>query len=383
MELIKKFPDPFVRNNGKRVASLTEWETRREEIKEIILDFEYGTMPGPPARVDAVQKGIRRFDFGDVLESIQLVFTPHVERPDVTFSVDVSIWLPSEKSVDEKRKQIPEFGKDGLPTLVCVGGGTFFDMLDQGYEVITFQNTQIEPDKQGNPLRGPARRAYDEVEPGNYTWGSIAIWAWGARRVLDYALTRKEVNKQHVIVSGHSRNGKAALLAGALDERFSLVNPAGSGCGGAGSFLALGDRAESLGDLVDRKRWWAWMHPEFAKFARRESLLPFDQHFVMGLVAPRPLLRVEGIGDVWANPEGTSCAFLATEPVYEYLGVPDRNGVNYRLGGHEHNDEDREALMRFAEWHFFGIPPGRSFKDLVVQKDDVPALFDWRAPGTR
>ncbi len=383
MKLIKPFPDPFVKNNGKRVASVAEWEARRQEIKKIILDFEYGIMPGPPERVDVVQKGFQRLDFGDTLESIQLVFIPHTERADVTFPVDVSIWHPSEQCVDEKRKQIPRFGKDGLPTLIYVGSGTSFDMLDQGYVIISFQNTQIEPDKAGNPLRGPARRAYDEVEPGSYTWGSIAIWAWGACRVLDYALTRKDVNKQQVIVSGHSRNGKTALLAGALDERFSAVNPAGSGCGGAGSYLALGDGAETLADLVNRKRWWAWMHPEFGKFARRESLLPFDQHFVMSLVAPRPLLRVEGIGDIWANPEGTSCAFLATEPIYEFLGAPDRNGIHYRPGGHEHDDADREALMKFVEWHFFGIPPDRPFKDLVVEKVELPALFDWQAPATR
>ena len=135
------------------------------------------------------------------------------------------------------------------------------------------------------------------------------------------------------MISEHSRNGKTALLAGALDDRIAIVNPAGSGCAGAGSYLALGDDCEDLAALTERKRWWTWTHPDFEKWAGHEKDLPFDQHFLMGLVAPRPLLQTEGRDDLWANPEGTDASFSATQPIYGFLGVPERNGIHIREGG--------------------------------------------------
>ena len=72
--------------------------------------------------------------------------------------------------------------------------------------------------KQGNPIVGPAQQAYEKLEPGKYSWGSISVWAWGTLQLLEYVLTLIHVDKNQIMISGHSRNGKTALLAGALDD---------------------------------------------------------------------------------------------------------------------------------------------------------------------
>lgn len=381
MKIIKKLPDPFRKRDGNRVCDVEDWQLRREEIKDMMLNIQYGTMPGPPDRMNIkkLEKNIIGED--EVIETIHFEFIPRQDRPDIKFGMDVTVLIPSKEAIKQKKKQIEDFGKDGLPCVIYVGGRALFDLSDEGYMVISYQNTQLEPDKMGNPIIGPAQSAYEDAYPEiNHSWGSIAVWTWGGMRMVDYALTRKDVNPNQIIISGHSRNGKTALLAGALDERISIVNPAGSGCAGAGSYLILGDNCEDLAALTGRDRWWAWTHPDFEKWADREQDLPFDQHFLMGLVAPRPLIRVEGDSDEWANPKGTSCTFLATEPIYEFLSAKRRNGIFYHKGGHQHTDEDRQILMKFAEDYFFKGESGRKFKDIIIDPSLKSEFMDWQKP---
>lgn len=381
MKLIKELPDPFRTRNGRRVATAADWRSRRCEIRALMLDLQYGALPGAPEEMRVHAESTEQTDDGGRRDSLRLEFVPNKARPDVSFGMDVSVRHPSPEAVELRRRRIGAFGRGGLPVLLYVGSGAFAEPPDRGVMMVCYQNDQLEPMEEGNPIVGPARSAYEELEPGAYSWGSIAVWAWGAMRLLDYVLAIPEANGGQVMVSGHSRNGKAALLAGALDDRFALVNPAGSGCAGAGSYLALGAECEDLAALTDRKRWWAWTRPEFATWAGREEELPFDQHFLMGLVAPRPLLRTEGDEDHWANPAGTCASFLATEPVYEFLGVPERNGIHFHPGGHHQGEEDIEALLDFADWQFFGGEAGRSFKRLPRGSETFPTLFRWKPPA--
>jgi hypothetical protein len=308
---------------------------------------------------------------------LKLKIIPRLSKPDLFFYLDAELWFPSDKSIINKQKLIPEYSVNGIPVLVYIGRNYFPDLLDKGYAILSFDNNQLQPAKMGRPEIGGVKTTYEKISPGKYSWGSIAVWAWGALQLVEYALTRSELNPNQIIISGHSRNGKAALLAGALDPRIAIVNPAGSGCAGAGSYLALGDNCEDLAALTDRKRWWDWTHPDFEKWAGNETDLPFDQHFLMGAIAPRPLLRVEGIGDTWANPEGTACSFLATEPIYKFLGAVENNAIAYRKGGHTHSKKDRRALVKLAERHFFGQECQESFKNLPFDVARFPKLFDW------
>lgn len=380
MRILSSLPDPFVMADGSHVQTDEDWQRRRTEIKDTLLGIQYGTVPGAPDLLSAESLSSGREDNGDTQEKVRLEFTPDRNRPDITFGMDITVWRPSPRAIARRKDTVDGSGDNGIPALIYVGKSAFRSVLESGIAMIGYENNQLEPMEMGNPILGPARRAYEELAPGAYSWGAIAVWAWGALRVLDYALSLPELDGDQMLVSGHSRNGKTALLAGALDERFAIVNPAGSGCAGAGSYLALGEGCEDLAALTSRDRWWAWTRADFESWSGREEQLPFDQHFLMSLIAPRPLLRTEGTTDTWANPEGTCVTFLGTEPIYEVLGVPDRNGIHFHEGGHTHTEEDAAALVTFADWHLNDLEPTLDFKQLIITEDQHPSLEHWAIP---
>ena len=381
MKLINKLPDPFLKEDGNRVVTLEDWNIRRQEIKDMIINIQYGSMPNSPEKVTITNLESKTLDGGETQDELYFDFVPKRDQPEIKFGMNVTVLSPSVEAVKRRQNSVKDFGVNGIPALIYVGKSVFYDLLQNGYMMICYENNQLEPMEMGNPIIGPAQQAYEELEPGKYSWGSISVWAWGALQLLEYALTLTAINKKQIMISGHSRNGKTALLAGALDDRIAIVNPAGSGCAGAGSYLALGDDCEDLAALTSRKRWWTWTHPDFEKWAGREKDLPFDQHFLMGLVAPRPLLRTEGHNDLWANPKGTYASFLATQPIYDFLGTPKRNGIHIREGGHYQGEEDSAALLAFADWHFFNLPPKHNFQEELSENMKLPTLFHWTRPN--
>ena len=380
MKLIKELPDPFLMKDDSHVVTLEDWNLRRQEIKDMMINIQYGSMPSPPEEVIIKNLESKTLDGGETQEELYFEFVPKRDQPEIKFGMNVTVLFPSSEAVKRRKNSVKSFGQNGIPALIYVGKSVFHDLLQSGYMMICYENNQLEPMEMGNPIVGPAQQAYEKLEPGKYSWGSISVWAWGALQVLEYTLTLTGINKNQIMISGHSRNGKTALLAGALDDRIAIVNPSGSGCAGAGSYLALGDDCEDLAALTDRKRWWAWTHPDFEKWAGHEKDLPFDQHFLMGLVAPRPLLRTEGHDDLWANPIGTYASFLATQPIYDFLGAPKRNGIHIREGGHYQGEEDSAALLAFADWHFFNLAPKHHFQKKLQGKMKLPTFFRWKRP---
>ncbi len=207
MRLIKKLPDPFLLSDGSRVNNLSDWHRRRTEIRDMMLGIQYGTMPGAPeiASVDAGEEEVQ--EGGATRQELKMEFTPYRNRRDISFGMDVTLWRPSSEAIDRRKKEVAGFGEQGLPALVYVGGRVFRNVLESGIVTLCFENNQLEPMEMGNAIVGPARSAYRELEPGVNSWGSISVWAWGARRVLEYALSLPDVNSDQICVSGHSRIG--------------------------------------------------------------------------------------------------------------------------------------------------------------------------------
>ena len=378
MRLIKTLPDPFVLLNGQRVSTLKEWDQRRLEIRHMMIDLQYGSLPGAPENIsiNCLEKNID--PHGNHTQKYRMVFIPKYDRSDTNFFMDFRVTNPSPSNKNNNFNKT--ISSKRFPTLIYVGNNTCKIATDNGFKVISFDNSQLEEMEMGRPIVGRARKCYDIVEPGRYSWGSISAWAWGAIRLVDYALTMDDVDPDKIIISGHSRNGKTALLAGALDERIAIVNPAGSGCAGAGSYLALGANCENLKALTDKKRWRHWMHKDFRRWADHEKELPFDQHFLMGLVAPRPLLLTEGSQDYWANPLGTCVTHLATRKIYDFFGSRKNNGIFFHEGGHDHSNEDFAALVDFANLHFFSTPNKLTFDKILPEVENVTDLFLWQTP---
>jgi hypothetical protein len=335
--LAAELPDPLVFADGHRVQNADDWGARRGEIRKLVMQVEYGELPPTPRKVTVTQL---------ISHQLQPAMTQH-----------------------EQYKVICDLGegKDKLgfviDLLIPPGNGPFpvilrgdwcwkktpddiaKTILDRGYIVADFNRLEFSADREKQNVGLVA--AYPDG-----AFGAVAAWAWGFGRAVDALVTLPVVDKNKIAVTGHSRGGKAALLAGALDERIALTAPNGSGCGGAGCFRIMGEKAETL-EMITRN-FPTWFTPKFREFAGREDELPLDQHFVKALVAPRALLTTEGLDDLHANPSGAYATHRAARAVYELLGKSDRIAVHFRPGGHEHNATDFAAMLDFADECFSG-----------------------------
>ncbi len=334
---LRALPDLLRFADGRVVEMPEQWEARRTELKAIANYFEYGHFPARPDKVTAEDCVTTSLDnAAGTQERMKLIIGSSEQ-----LSMQVAITRPK----SEKPLPVIVTEVHRISSLPCIPM-----LLEHGYMLVQYQREDLDPDQADEV--GPAQLAYPK-----HDWATIAVWAWGAMRVVDYLETRDDVDMQHIAITGHSRGGKAALLAGAMDERFALVVPNGSGCGGAGCFRDTPRDAESLAQITDPKRFGYWFHPRLHWFADREERLPFDQHLMKALVAPRGLLCTEATGDRWANPVGTRRTSLAAQEVFTLLGVPEKNALHYRDGQHDQTIEDWRALLAFAQWHFFGHRP--------------------------
>jgi hypothetical protein len=254
------------------------------------------------------------------------------------------------------------------------GRGTQVDVwalegsLDRGYAVATFYSGDVDPDRADvrAGIQPHLRKAGEK--PGPHDGGTIAAWAWGLQRAVDYLVTDKDLDKNRIAVVGHSRLGKAAILAGAFDERIALVIPHQAGCGGTAP--SRGQVGESVKQINDR--FPHWFDGAFKAFNDRPDRLPFDQHCLVALCAPRPVLFTNAVDDTWSNPEGQFRVLRAADPVYRLLGagglearrlpepgklIDSTLGYHIRPGKHSMGPADWKVFLAFADKHF-GQPAG-------------------------
>ena len=236
-------------------------------------------------------------------------------------------------------------------------------ILKRGYALATAYYGDIEPDHPKGWLAGIRSVAGDSARYGNdqaNEWGAIGAWAWGMSRIMDYLQTDPAIDARRVILLGHSRIGKAALWAGAQDERFAAVISNESGEGGA----ALARR--TYGETVERLNtsFPHWFTGRYRTYNRRVADLPVDQHELLALIAPRPLYVASADGDQWSDPKGEFLGALQAEPAYRLYGKtglgtsafpklnqPVGQTIRYhdRTGKHDVMDYDWAQYLRFAD----------------------------------
>ncbi len=239
-------------------------------------------------------------------------------------------------------------------------------LIDRGYALATAYCGDIDPDNYRHEFGDGIHPLFYEpsqTKPLPDEWGTIGAWAWGLSRALDYLIEHEpRINGDKVCLIGHSRLGKTSLWAGAQDERFALVISNNSGCGGAALYRReFGERIHHMIKPVGY--WFCGNH---AQFAKREQVLPVDQHMLLALIAPRPLYVASASKDLWADPKGEFLAAKAATAVYALLGkqglpvsqMPALNtsvqgtiGYHIREGEHAVTAFDWKHYLDFADRH--------------------------------
>ncbi|RUL87410.1 acetylxylan esterase [Tautonia sociabilis] len=370
-------PDPLVAEDGTRVMSPEQWrDVRRPEILRLFSELMYGKTPGGrPERmrwevVDssddaldglATRKQIRIFFDGrdDGPRMDLLLYTPAAaEGPVPTF---LGLNFRGNHTVFPDPAILLPDGADEADRGERRGRWPIDVILRNGFGVATAWYFDIDPDVKDQWSDGvhPIFYAEGQDRPLPDEWGAIGAWAWGLSRAMDYLEADEDVDGSRVIVLGHSRLGKTSLWAGAQDERFALVISNDSGCGGA----ALSRRR--FGETVERinTTFPHWFSDSFNQFNANEDSLPFDQHMLIALIAPRPVLVCSAEEDLWADPRGEFLSAKHAGPVYRLLGADDLGvdemppvntlvggtiGYHIRPGAHDVTLRDWDVFMEFA-----------------------------------
>lgn len=362
-----ELPDLFARPGGGRISERKEWPEQAAAWREQVLDMEYGGLPPKPSavRIETLSHSSVRWPGDPQL----LTYRVHCLGGELPFSFCVQILFP----------QAP-----GRYPAIISGDGCWWYVTDDvarhvvesGCALVMFNRTEMAEDLgyvNSPNVRQRSGGLYD-VYPGR-TFAALSAWAWGYHRCVDLLQELPFIDPARIAISGHSRGGKTTLVAGASDERITLVNDNASGAGGSAAFRYVGDGGEKL-DLLNV--FPSWFGPGLRPYLGKEEALPFDQHCLLAAIAPRLLLSTYSLGDRWANPEGmVQCAWAAGE-VYRFLGAPDNLAFHFRSGGHSHTLADWDVLLDFIGWKWQGREPQAPFNQHPYTH--LRPAFSWKAP---
>ena len=377
-----KLPDPLGLANGSPVRDAKTWnENRRPEIVRLFEENQYGRSPARPPGMsfDVFDKGTPAFGGKGIRRQVTVYFSADKSGP----KMDLLIYLPTavrkppplllnlsfganSSTVDDPEVRVGEvWGRDKKRTPATQGGSRKIDvvrLLDAGFGFATVYYGDIDPDFDGGLPHG-VRSLYPK--PAADEWGSIAAWAWGLSRAMDYLETDKGVDAKRVAILGVSRLGKTVMWAGAHDTRFALVIASCSGEGGAA--LSRRNYGETIAHLTAPSRFPYQFCLNYGKFANRVDQFPVDAHMLVALMAPRPVLLQTGDKDMWSDPKGEFLAAVAAGPVYRLLGkqgletdqmpaagTPILHTIGYYMhaGGHGTIPSDWDQYLAFLRIHF-------------------------------
>lgn len=369
--------NPLCFADGQKVSSKLEWTWRRDEILGIFQKEMYGRMPEPsPIYWEKVESGTTTLPALAGYPSVQALR----EQYRMWFKADKSgpsvIWLVIRPA--SAQTEVPViltlnyYGNHYLMSDTQVLGpelsgnavsgerGGWIDpanryffptnlLISRGYALMTAHYEDITGDPEPFVLTKAYNRVFalwgarDASRTDNTT--ALAAWAWGLCRGLDLVEQVDGLDGNNVVVAGCSRLGKAALIAGAFDERFKVVVPIQTGSGGAPLTKHLTPDKESIAS--ETSNYPHWFCAAYNKYAGNESSMPFDQHLLISCIAPRACL-VDGFNHKWFDTEGEYLAVKAASPVWEFLGKSGMPDVSWPTTGSTSGIGDNLGYVRRA-----------------------------------
>lgn len=382
-----ELPDVLRCADGTRVENVKQWERkRRPELLRMFSQLEYGVTPkhtGIEVEHELVASNPNAFgglatqkqvlfrfkgSNGKTHQALLLLYIPNAPKGRVpvivsynfhgnqttTLSEDV-IFSPSKETVAVKGSEKWVRGEQR-------SRWAYELILRRGYAVATMAYDDICPDVPELRAYGvsPLFPGYKEGQRDADEWGAIGTWAWGYSRIADYLTKERRIDKKRMAVLGHSRLGKTAIWAGVQDKRFRVVISNDSGCGGA----ALAKRV--YGENVARitAAFPHWFCTAFNQFSENEAALPFDQHELLALVAPRHIYVASAEDDKWADPKGEYLSAYHAGKVYQLygmLGLPSAEqpaihqpqlydvGYHFRAGKHDVTEYDWMCYLNYCD----------------------------------
>jgi dienelactone hydrolase len=219
----------------------------------------------------------------------------------------------------------------------------------QGVALAWFNRLELAQDGTDGKRVGPVFDQWPERP-----FGALAVWAWGLQRCVDALLCTGRTQAGHIGVVGHSRGGKAALLAGATDNRIGATISHNSGTGGAASFQHMGEGSERLEVLASR--FPHWLGPYAAQADTQRRIVDTDCLTLLQAIAPRGLCLLQASDDDWANPIGTRHCFEMLQPEWAAMGAMRRLQWQERTGGHSMTALDWQRAATFVQ-HVIQYPP--------------------------
>jgi len=353
------------------------WEGhRRQEILQQFEQHVYGKAPHKGFEVTVLNTD---WQWVGPYAAKRKTIQAHLAGPMGSLEFKVTLWLP-EKSLGpcpvflgmhlfDSGSLQPVLGQPWKgssskgPELASQNPSWLWQQLfARGFGAATVDADEMDPDQHDGFKNGVHGLFHDATRQphGDRDWGTLAAWAWGLSRALDVLARDQEVDGERVMVVGHSRMGKAALWAGATDERFAMVFSNNSGCGGAA--LSRRRHGETVAHI--NRVFPHWFCSQFHAYGDAEDEIPVDQHQLIALMAPRPVYVASALEDDWADPKGEFLsAYRASEvySLYDKAGCPGPaqpelnqsvgEGVGYHLrsGRHDLTTFDWMCFLDFAE----------------------------------
>lgn len=280
-------PNVLTAADGRKITTADEWrKIRRPEILELFRKHVYGRVPSTryEKRFKVVKEDPRAMDGAATLKQVEIT----ISAAGKSLTIPLTLFVPNKAA-----KPVPAF------LLICNRSRDDIDptrekksdfwpaeaVIARGYAVAAFFNGDVAPDRKDSFKEG-IHGLLDRARPAD-AWGTLAAWAWGASRCLDYLETDKDIAHDKVAMIGHSRGGKTApLWAGAEDERFAMVCSNDSGCGGAALSRRRNPQKETVAKI--NHAFPHWFDDNFKLYNDREDKLPVDQHMLIALIALVP-----------------------------------------------------------------------------------------------